>query len=142
RALFRVEFSGLVKDRVADAELADIVKQCSALKPAPPLRRERQLFRNEIAKDGYALTVSGGVRALGIDDLGESGGDVVQIVLIDDFDVLSWFQGKNCKSQIIGTKRAPKLGIRGNLIEHLGQMRVEPGARPGSHGIPRGIGAV
>src|SRR6185437_10430578 len=40
-----VKRAGLVEDRVADAQLADIVQQCRTLEPAPLLGAEAQLFR-------------------------------------------------------------------------------------------------
>ena len=58
------------------------------------------------------------VWTLGVNDLGEGGGDVIEIVLVHDLRVLRGLKGKDCKLQVIGSKSVPKCGIPRNLLEY------------------------
>ena len=53
------------------------------LQPAAALGGEAQLLGDQVGEQRDALAVAAGVGALGVDDLREGGGDVVEVVLVD-----------------------------------------------------------
>ena len=74
---------GLSRIDVAHPELADVVQQRGALEPAAPLVAQAQLLGDQVGEQRDALAVAAGVGALGVDHLGEGGGDVVEVVVVD-----------------------------------------------------------
>ncbi len=53
-----VQLDRLVENRIADAELADIVQQGSALQPASVHQIHSHLFSHQIGEEGDALAMA------------------------------------------------------------------------------------
>ena len=123
-----VELARLVEDRIAHAELADVVQQRGALEPAAPLGRKAHLLGDQVGEQRDALAVSAGVGALRVDHLREGGGDVVEIVLVDQRAALRRLEREDRLLQVVGAQRLPELRPRGDARERRRELRIEPAA--------------
>ena len=98
---FGIELARLVEDGIADTELADVVEQRRAFEPAAALGRKPEFVRDNIGKERHAFAMAAGVRTFGIDDLGESGGDIVEVVFIDEGALLRRLERENRRLQFV-----------------------------------------
>ncbi|MNY82343.1 hypothetical protein D3C86_2243800 [compost metagenome] len=58
------------------------MQQCAAHQPAFACATEAEFRRDQVGKERHALAVAAGKGALGVDDLGEAVGDVVEQVFV------------------------------------------------------------
>lgn len=82
-----------------------------------------------------------GKRALGVDNLRKSGGDIVQIVLVHRPRQCTRLDIHHLLGQIIGQQLRPEIRLPLQRLETGHQRRVEPAPRPFGNLCPRRLGA-
>ena len=106
--------------------------------------RQVQLLGDQVGEQRDALAVAAGVGALGVDHLGEGGGDVVEIVVVDQSSACC--AGSSAKIASCRSRRArasPRMRVaRRRARRPLDQLRIEPGAGAVRDFALRGLDAV
>ena len=125
-----VEAGGLFEDGAGHAELADVVKDGGPAQPAGARRGESDMLRHEKAERTDPLRMACGEGALGIDDLAEGVGNVVEIFLVDDGGGFGWRHAHHPALDQRGGKGEPEVGSGGGGFQRHHQRRVEPLASP------------
>ena len=92
-----------------------------------------EFLGDHVGEQGHTLAVAAGEGTLGVDDLREGRGDIVEIFLIDRGLVPRRLQRENPALDIRCRKLVPEFRPRGDPGEGAHQLRIEPGA---GRGVP------
>ena len=104
------------------------MEQRGAVQPAALLRGPVHFNRDQIGEDGDAVAVAGGEGGLGIDHLGESRGDVVEIILVDGTGFAQRFELDDALAEVGIDQRGPEAFAGRDRDEGIDDARIEPGA--------------